>query len=39
MQDSPVTHAPKPHQGTRGKRAVFLDQAATQGVQVELTGK
>lgn len=30
--------ASKPHQGTQGKRAVFLDKAATQGVQVELTG-
>jgi methylmalonyl-CoA epimerase len=39
MKDSPVPAAPKPHQGTQGKRAVFLDQTATQGVQVELTGK
>ncbi len=30
--------AAAPHQGTQGKRAVFLDQAQTQGVQVELTG-
>ena len=30
---------PKPHQGTLGKRALFLDKAGTQGVQVELTGK
>jgi len=30
--------APKPHQGTQGKRAVFLDKTNTQGVQVELTG-
>lgn len=27
-----------PHQGTQGKRAVFLDAAQTQSVQVELTG-
>ena len=27
-----------PHQGTQGKRALFLDQTATQGVQLELTG-
>lgn len=27
------------HQGTQGKRALFLDQAATRGVQVEVTGK
>jgi len=30
--------APAPHQGTQGKRAVFLDPSATAGVQVELTG-
>ena len=28
-----------PHQGTQGKPALFLDRAATQGVQVEITGK
>jgi methylmalonyl-CoA/ethylmalonyl-CoA epimerase len=31
--------AAKIHQGTRGKRALFLDKSATQGVQVEVTGK
>ena len=31
--------APKIHQGTQGKRALFLDKSATQGVQVEVTGK
>jgi methylmalonyl-CoA/ethylmalonyl-CoA epimerase len=31
--------APAMHQGTQGKRALFLDKSATQGVQVELTGK
>lgn len=30
---------PAPHQGTQGKRALFLDPFAIQGVQVELTGK
>lgn len=30
---------PKPHQGTQGKRALFLDRSATQNVLVELTGK
>jgi methylmalonyl-CoA/ethylmalonyl-CoA epimerase len=35
---SPVPTAPAPHQGTQGKRALFLDPSATQGVQVELTG-
>ncbi len=27
-----------PHQGTQGKRALFLDKNAAMGVQVELTG-
>ncbi|HLJ10157.1 MAG TPA: VOC family protein [Planctomycetaceae bacterium] len=31
--------APAPHQGTQGKRALFLDKAASQGVQLEVTGK
>ncbi len=31
--------APKPHQGTAGKRAVFIDVATTGGVRVELTGR
>lgn len=35
---SPVPTAAAPHQGTQGKRALFLDKSATQGVQVELTG-
>jgi methylmalonyl-CoA epimerase len=39
MADSPVPTVPAPHQGTQGKRALFLDKTATQGVQVELTGK
>jgi methylmalonyl-CoA/ethylmalonyl-CoA epimerase len=30
--------APAMHQGTRGRRAVFLDTSATQCVQVEVTG-
>jgi methylmalonyl-CoA/ethylmalonyl-CoA epimerase len=29
---------PRPHQGTQGQRALFLDPAATGGVRVELTG-
>ncbi len=29
---------PLPHQGTQGKRALFLAKAATQNVQVEITG-
>jgi methylmalonyl-CoA/ethylmalonyl-CoA epimerase len=39
QKNSPVPTAPQPHQGTQGKRALFLDKTATQGVQVELTGK
>ena len=39
MKDLPVPAAPNMHQGTQGKRALFLDKNATQGVQVELTGK
>jgi methylmalonyl-CoA/ethylmalonyl-CoA epimerase len=30
---------PPPHQGTQGKRALFLAKAATQNVQVEITGR
>lgn len=37
--DAPVPSAPNPHQGTQGKRALFLDKSATQNVQVEVTGK
>jgi methylmalonyl-CoA/ethylmalonyl-CoA epimerase len=39
QKNSAVPTALNPHQGTRGKRALFLDKSATQGVQVELTGK
>jgi len=35
----PVPTAPAAHQGTQGKRALFLNQDSTQGVQVELTGR
>ena len=38
MSASPVPTGPQPHQGTQGKRAVFLDKTMTQGVQVEFTG-
>lgn len=34
-----IPTAPNLHQGTQGKRALFLDPAATHGVQVELTGR
>ena len=30
---------PPPHQGTMGKRALFLAKTATQNVQVEITGR
>ena len=36
---APVLTAPNLHQGTQGKRALFLDKNATLGVQVELTGR
>ena len=31
--------AAAPHQGTQGKRALFLDKNSTQNVQLEVTGK
>lgn len=31
--------SPPPHQGTQGKRALFLDRTATAGIQVEITGR
>jgi methylmalonyl-CoA/ethylmalonyl-CoA epimerase len=33
-----IATAPHLHQGTQGKRALFLDKSSTQGVQVEVTG-
>lgn len=33
-----LTTAAAPHQGTKGKRALFLMKGPTQGVQVEVTG-
>ncbi|MEO6244517.1 MAG: VOC family protein [Opitutaceae bacterium] len=30
---------PPPHQGTQGKRALFLAKSATQNIQVEVTGQ
>jgi methylmalonyl-CoA/ethylmalonyl-CoA epimerase len=38
MAESPVPTAPQAHQGTQGKRAVFIDKNGTQGVQLEYTG-
>ena len=34
-----ASSAPGPHQGTQGKRALFLAKSATGGVQVEVTGR
>lgn len=39
MADSPVATAAAPHQGTLGKRALFLDRSETDGILVEVTGK
>jgi methylmalonyl-CoA/ethylmalonyl-CoA epimerase len=39
MKTSPVPTASNSHQGTQDKQAVFLDKEATQGVQVELSGR
>lgn len=39
ISGSPVPAAPKPHQGTRGNRAIFLEKGSTQNVLVELTGR
>jgi len=33
-----IPMAPAPHQGTQGKRALFINASATQGVPVEITG-
>lgn len=34
-----VPARPDPHQGTQGRRAVFVDAAGTDGIMVELTGR
>jgi methylmalonyl-CoA/ethylmalonyl-CoA epimerase len=49
VDDTSVAHAELPkyglqtapalHQGTQGRRALFLDTSTTQGVPVEVTGK
>ena len=38
MAASAIPTATAIHQGTQGKRALFLNKAATGGVQVEITG-
>ena len=36
--NSPIPTSPSLHQGTQGKRALFLDKSASGGVQIEITG-
>lgn len=38
LQAANLAGEASPHQGTQGKRALFLTKSATQGVQVEVTG-
>jgi methylmalonyl-CoA/ethylmalonyl-CoA epimerase len=38
LPDAGILTAASPHQGTAGKRALFLDKATSQNVQVEVTG-
>lgn len=38
LSERDLPTAPNIHQGTQGKRALFLDKDSTQGVQVEVTG-
>jgi methylmalonyl-CoA/ethylmalonyl-CoA epimerase len=38
LQTAGLAGEATPHQGTLGKRALFLTKTATQGVQVEITG-
>jgi len=38
LQAAGLAGEASPHQGTLGKRALFLTKSATQGVQVEVTG-
>lgn len=38
MSDAPVPTAAAPHQGTQGKRALFLNKQSTSNILVEVTG-
>jgi methylmalonyl-CoA/ethylmalonyl-CoA epimerase len=38
IKEKNLDPALKPHQGTQGKRALFIKTESTSGVQVELTG-
>lgn len=37
INESPVPVFGSPHEGTQGKRAIFVDRSATQDIQVEYT--
>jgi methylmalonyl-CoA/ethylmalonyl-CoA epimerase len=39
LTESGITTAPNLHQGTLGKRALFVSASETEGVQLELTGQ
>ena len=39
IKESPVPTAASPHQGTQGKRAVFVDKAGAQNTLLEYTGQ
>jgi hypothetical protein len=38
LEAAGLATASAPHEGTQGKRALFLNSGLTQGVQVEITG-
>lgn len=38
LPKSGLNTAPKIHQGTQGKKALFIDKNSTQGIQIEVTG-
>ncbi len=38
MSEGPAPTAPAPHEGTQGKRAVFVERDATQNTLLEYTG-
>jgi methylmalonyl-CoA/ethylmalonyl-CoA epimerase len=39
MATSPLPTAPRAHDGTQGKRAVFVDRSATANILLEYTGQ
>lgn len=39
IASSPFSTAPEPHEGTQGKRAIFVDKTTTGGVIMEYTGE